>query len=42
MRALEREPAQAYFPWPTAALVRTLRSLPASVSAAVLRRLASP
>ncbi|MEH0530162.1 SDR family NAD(P)-dependent oxidoreductase [Streptomyces stelliscabiei] len=42
VRALEREPAQAYFPWPTAALVRTLRTLPASVSAAVLRRLASP
>ncbi|MGW1671403.1 SDR family NAD(P)-dependent oxidoreductase [Streptomyces sp. NPDC002324] len=42
VRALEREPAQAYFPWPTAALVRTLRTLPTSVSAAVLRRLASP
>ncbi|MBZ3906289.1 MULTISPECIES: SDR family NAD(P)-dependent oxidoreductase [Streptomyces] len=41
VRALEREPAQAYFPWPTAALVRTLRALPAPVSAAVLRRLAS-
>ncbi|MFD9121990.1 SDR family NAD(P)-dependent oxidoreductase [Streptomyces bottropensis] len=42
VRALEREPAQAYFPWPTAALVRTLRTLPSSVSTAVLRRLASP
>ncbi|MDX3519985.1 SDR family NAD(P)-dependent oxidoreductase [Streptomyces scabiei] len=41
VRALEREPAQAYFPWPTAALVRTLRTLPTPVSAAVLRRLAS-
>ncbi|WP_455567392.1 hypothetical protein [Streptomyces bottropensis] len=41
IRALEREPAQAYFPWATAALVRTLRVLPASLSSAVLRSLAS-
>ncbi|MGW1780548.1 SDR family NAD(P)-dependent oxidoreductase [Streptomyces sp. NPDC002143] len=40
VRALEREPAQAYFPWPTAALVRTLRALPTPLSSAVLRRLA--
>ncbi|HSX97007.1 MAG TPA: SDR family NAD(P)-dependent oxidoreductase [Streptomyces sp.] len=42
VRALEREPAQAYFPWPTATLVRVLRTLPTPVSSAVLRRLASP
>ncbi|MET8979962.1 SDR family NAD(P)-dependent oxidoreductase [Streptomyces sp. NPDC004539] len=41
VRALEREPAQAYFPWPTATLVRVLRTLPTPVSAAVLRRLAA-
>ena len=41
VRALEREPAQAYFPWPTAALVRTLRALPTPVSSLVLRKLAS-
>ncbi|WP_406440341.1 SDR family NAD(P)-dependent oxidoreductase [Streptomyces sp. NBC_01613] len=41
VRALEREPAQAYFPWPTAALVRTLRTLPTPVSSFVLRKLAS-
>jgi short-subunit dehydrogenase len=41
VRALEKEPAQAYFPWPTAALVRTLRALPTPVSAAVLRKLAA-
>lgn len=41
VRALEKEPAQAYFPWATTALVRTLRALPTSVSSAVLRRLAS-
>ncbi|MFD8718583.1 SDR family NAD(P)-dependent oxidoreductase [Streptomyces sp. NPDC059629] len=41
VRALEKEPAQAYFPWPTAALVRTLPALPTPVSAAVLRRPAS-
>jgi short-subunit dehydrogenase len=41
VRALEREPAQAYFPWPTAALVRTLRTLPTPVSSLVLRKLAS-
>ncbi|MPY56211.1 SDR family NAD(P)-dependent oxidoreductase [Streptomyces spongiae] len=41
IRALEREPAQAYFPWPTAALVRTLRVLPTPVSSLVLRKLAS-
>ncbi|MFF5965177.1 SDR family NAD(P)-dependent oxidoreductase [Streptomyces collinus] len=41
VRALEREPAQSYFPWPTAALVRTLRALPTSVSSLVLRKLAS-
>jgi len=42
VRALEREPAQAYFPWPTAALVRTLRALPTSVSCLALRNLSSP
>ncbi|WAU83026.1 SDR family NAD(P)-dependent oxidoreductase [Streptomyces sp. Qhu-G9] len=41
VRALEREPAQAYFPWQTAALVRTLRALPTPVSSLVLRKLAS-
>ncbi|MEU6355382.1 SDR family NAD(P)-dependent oxidoreductase [Streptomyces sp. NPDC047072] len=41
VRALEREPAQAYFPWPTATLVRTLRTLPTPVSAWVLRKLAA-
>ncbi|WP_405609478.1 SDR family NAD(P)-dependent oxidoreductase [Streptomyces sp. NBC_00076] len=41
VRALEREPAQAYFPWATTALVRTLSVLPTSVSSAVLRSLAS-
>ncbi|WP_323806215.1 SDR family NAD(P)-dependent oxidoreductase [Streptomyces europaeiscabiei] len=41
IRALEREPAQAYFPWATAALVRTLRALPTAVSSAVLRSPAS-
>ncbi|MFJ3305877.1 SDR family NAD(P)-dependent oxidoreductase [Streptomyces sp. NPDC086549] len=41
VRALEKEPAQAYFPWPTAALVRTLRALPTPVSSLVLRKLAS-
>ncbi|GCB52930.1 SDR family oxidoreductase [Streptomyces sp. NL15-2K] len=41
IRALEREPAQAYFPWATTALVRTLSALPASVSSVVLRSLAS-
>ncbi|MFI6244880.1 SDR family NAD(P)-dependent oxidoreductase [Streptomyces sp. NPDC051016] len=41
VRALEREPAQACFPRPAAALVRTLRALPAPVSDAVLRRLAA-
>ncbi|MGI5452784.1 SDR family NAD(P)-dependent oxidoreductase [Streptomyces sp. CA-249302] len=41
VRALEKEPANAYFPWPTAALVRTLRNLPTPVSARVLRKLAS-
>jgi short-subunit dehydrogenase len=41
VRALEREPAQAYFPWPTAALVRVLRTLPTPVSSSVLRKLAS-
>ncbi|MER6133881.1 SDR family NAD(P)-dependent oxidoreductase [Streptomyces sp. NPDC001815] len=42
VRALEREPAQAYFPWQTATLVRTLRALPTPVSSLVLRKLASP
>ncbi|WP_217238472.1 SDR family oxidoreductase [Streptomyces sp. AC555_RSS877] len=42
VRALEKEPAQAYFPWPTAALARTLRALPTPVSAVLLRKLASP
>jgi short-subunit dehydrogenase len=41
IRALEKEPAQAYFPWATTALVRTLSVLPTSVSSAVLRSLAS-
>jgi NAD(P)-dependent dehydrogenase (short-subunit alcohol dehydrogenase family) len=41
VRALEREPSQTYFPWPTAALVRTLHALPTPVSALVLRTLAS-
>lgn len=41
VRALEKEPAQAYFPWPTAALARALRALPTPVSAWVLRRLAA-
>ncbi|MEU6904190.1 SDR family NAD(P)-dependent oxidoreductase [Streptomyces coeruleorubidus] len=41
VRALEREPEQAYFPWPTAALVRVLRTLPTPVSSSVLRKLAS-
>lgn len=41
VRALEREPAQACFPWQTTALVRTLRALPAPVSDRVLRLLAA-
>ncbi|KUO18117.1 SDR family NAD(P)-dependent oxidoreductase [Streptomyces dysideae] len=41
IRALEKEPPQAYFPWATSALVRTLRALPTSVSSAILRSLAS-
>jgi NAD(P)-dependent dehydrogenase (short-subunit alcohol dehydrogenase family) len=41
IRALEREPAQACFPWTTAALVRTLNALPASISGILLRNLAS-
>ena len=41
VRALEREPAQAYFPWPTTALVRVLRALPTPVSARILRGLAA-
>lgn len=41
IRALEREPAQAYFPWATTTLVRTLSVLPTAVSSAVLRSLAS-
>ncbi|MDX3800595.1 SDR family NAD(P)-dependent oxidoreductase [Streptomyces sp. AK04-3B] len=41
IRALEREPEQAYFPWATTALVRTLSVLPTAVSSAVLRSLAS-
>jgi len=41
VRALEREPAQAYFPWTTATLVRALRGLPTPVAAGVLRRLAA-
>lgn len=41
VRALEREPAQACFPWQTTALVRTLRALPATVSDRVLRLLAA-
>jgi len=41
VRALEREPAQACFPWQTTALVRALRTLPAPVSDRVLRLLAA-
>ncbi|MET7891113.1 SDR family NAD(P)-dependent oxidoreductase [Streptomyces mirabilis] len=41
VRALEREPAQAYFPWTTTTLVRTLRALPTPLSALILRKLAS-
>ncbi|MFI9169225.1 SDR family NAD(P)-dependent oxidoreductase [Streptomyces lincolnensis] len=41
VRALEREPAQAYFPWTTATLVRALRVLPTPASSLILRRLAS-
>ncbi|ELP63781.1 SDR family NAD(P)-dependent oxidoreductase [Streptomyces turgidiscabies] len=41
VRALEREPAQACFPWQTTALVRTLRALPTPVADRVLRLLAS-
>ncbi|MGI5442937.1 SDR family NAD(P)-dependent oxidoreductase [Streptomyces shenzhenensis] len=41
VHALEKEPAQAYFPWPTAALVHTLRALPTPVSSLVLRKLAA-
>jgi NAD(P)-dependent dehydrogenase (short-subunit alcohol dehydrogenase family) len=41
VRALEREPAQACFPWQTTALVRTLRALPVPVSDRVLRLLAA-
>ncbi|MGW1209478.1 SDR family NAD(P)-dependent oxidoreductase [Streptomyces sp. NPDC002499] len=41
VRALEREPAQAYFPWATTTLVRTLRALPTPVSSRLLRRLAA-
>ncbi|MER6355937.1 SDR family NAD(P)-dependent oxidoreductase [Streptomyces sp. NPDC001634] len=41
IRALEKEPAHAYFPWPAAALVRTLRILPTSLSSLVLRTLAA-
>lgn len=41
VRALEREPAQAYFPWTTTTLVRTLRTLPTPLSALILRKLAS-
>ncbi|MGV9849525.1 hypothetical protein ACWDWU_12200 [Streptomyces sp. NPDC003442] len=41
VRALENEPAQAHFPWPTATLIRTLRTLPTPVSSWVLRKLAA-
>ncbi|MFJ6080089.1 hypothetical protein ACIQI8_01715 [Streptomyces sp. NPDC092369] len=41
VRALEREPAQAYFPWATTMLVRTLRALPTPVSSRILRHLAA-
>ncbi|WP_329267761.1 SDR family NAD(P)-dependent oxidoreductase [Streptomyces sp. NBC_01451] len=41
VHALEREPAQACFPWRTTALVRTLRALPTPVSDRVLRLLAA-
>jgi NAD(P)-dependent dehydrogenase (short-subunit alcohol dehydrogenase family) len=40
VRALRREPANAAFPWTAATLVRLLRVLPASVSGALLRKLA--
>ncbi|WP_326585307.1 SDR family NAD(P)-dependent oxidoreductase [Streptomyces sp. NBC_00481] len=40
IHALENEPAQAYFPWPTAALVRTLRALPTPLASLILRKLA--
>jgi NAD(P)-dependent dehydrogenase (short-subunit alcohol dehydrogenase family) len=33
--------AQAYFPWTTTTLVRTLRALPTPLSALILRKLAS-
>jgi len=41
IRALQKEPANCFFPWPTAILVRALRILPARLSALVLRALAS-
>jgi short-subunit dehydrogenase len=41
VRAMEKEPAQAYFPWTTTTLVRTLRALPEPVSSRILRKLAS-
>ncbi|MER5226693.1 SDR family NAD(P)-dependent oxidoreductase [Streptomyces flaveus] len=41
VRALEKEPAQAYFPWTTTALVRALRVLPTPASSLILRKLAS-
>lgn len=40
IRALEKEPAQAHFPWPTATLVRTLRTLPTPLASLILRKLA--
>ncbi|RSM43779.1 KR domain-containing protein [Amycolatopsis balhimycina DSM 5908] len=41
VRALRREPADASFPWTTSALIQLLRALPAGVSGALLRKLAS-
>ncbi|MFJ8112319.1 SDR family NAD(P)-dependent oxidoreductase [Streptomyces sp. NPDC096132] len=41
IRALEKEPANSYFPWTTATLVRALRILPAPLSSLVLRAMAA-
>lgn len=40
VRALEKQPSNYYFPWPTTALVFGLRAMPRPLSGAVLRRLA--
>ncbi|WP_327248489.1 hypothetical protein [Streptomyces sp. NBC_01320] len=42
VRALKKELAQAKFPWPKAAPVRTLRALPTPFSSLLLRKLAFP